>query len=448
MKKIAAKLASVMLAGTMLAGCGGGQAPTTEAPAETKETASEAKTEEAPAASGDAKTLELWTFQEIHTGFYEKMAGVWNEKNPDRQIKLNYTVLPYDDMHSKLLIALQSGTGAPDIADIELGKFANYLKGDPQLLPLNDIVDPEIDNIVKGRVQIYGKDDKYYGICFHIGASVTYYNKEILDQAGVDPATIVTWDDFRKAGKTVLEKTGVPMATCETADPWSFWPMLSSQGGDLLKADGSPNVDSPEFIKAMTLVQDMIKEGSIVVAPGGFHHAEEYYGFMNNGGAASVSMPLWYMGRFTDYMPDLNQKMMIAPNPVWEKGQPRSVGLGGTGTAVTNQAKDPQLAKDFLAFAKLSKEGNIEIWKTLGFDPIRTEVWSDPALKEPNKFTDFFLNSPFDVLNEIKEEIPAITAGENLPKVMDALKTTTLFRAFEDLEDPAALVADEQSKLK
>ena len=51
------------------------------------------------------------------------MLGKWNAENPERQIKLNVTVMPYDDMHNKLSIAVQSGTGAPDIADIELGKF-------------------------------------------------------------------------------------------------------------------------------------------------------------------------------------------------------------------------------------------------------------------------------------------------------------------------------------
>ena len=445
MKKIVAKLASVLLAGTMLAGCGGGTPATTTDGGDKTPAVTETKTPDAP--SADATPMELWTFQEIHTPFYEQMATIWNEKNPDRQVALNFTVLPYDDMHSKLLIALQSGVGAPDIADIEIGKFANYLKGEPQLLPLNDVVEPELDNIVKSRVEIYSKDDKYYGICFHIGASVSYYNQEILDKAGIKAEDIVTWDDFKAAGTKVLAATGVPIATTETADPWSFWPMLTSQGGDLLKPDGSPNVDSPQFVKAITLIQEMIKEGTVVVAPGAFHHAEEYYGFMNNGRAASVSMPLWYMNRFTNYMPDLKQKIVMTPNPVWEKGQPRSVGLGGTGTAVTNQAKDPQLAKDFLAFAKLSKEGNILEWTSLGFDPIRTEVWDDPVVLAPNEFTEYFLNSPFDVLAQIKDEIPAIVTGENLPKVMDALKTTTLFRAFEELEDPATLLADEQSKL-
>lgn len=74
--------------------------------------------------------------------------------------------------------------GAPDIADIEVNKIGNFLKGIPQLVPLNPVIDPEINNIVPSRVQIYGKDGKYYGIDFHVGAEVMYYNKEIMDQAG------------------------------------------------------------------------------------------------------------------------------------------------------------------------------------------------------------------------------------------------------------------------
>ena len=74
------------------------------------------------------------------------------------------------------------------------------------------------------------------------------------------------------------------------------------------------------------------------------------------------------MDRFTDYMPDLSGKIAIAPLPVWEAGQPRSVGMGGTGTSITKQAENLELVKEFLAFAKLSEEGNIEVWNTLGFD--------------------------------------------------------------------------------
>ena len=399
------------------------------------------------AAAADVTTFEFWTFNALHVEFYQKMAEIWNEKNPDRPIAINPTALGYDDMHNKLLIALQSGTGAPDIVDIEIGKYANYLMGETQLVPLNRVVEPELPNIVKSRVDIYAKDGNYYGICFHVGASVTYYNKEIMDAAGIDPASIVTWEDYHNAGKTVLEKTGVPMCSLEANDPWSFWQMLTEQGSDLLTPDGKPNVNTPEMAKGLQFYQDMIKDGTAVVAPGGGHHAEEYYGFMNGGGAASVTMPFWYMGRFTDYMPDLKGKILVMPNPVFEAGQPRSVGLGGTGTSVTNQCKNQDLAVDFLGFAKLSEEGNLKIWEVMGFDPIRKALWTNEELKKPNKFIDYFANFPFDALIAVQDEIPAIVVSDSLPKTMAEIRTSIMSRAYEGLEDIPAMLAEEQAIL-
>ncbi|MDR2904293.1 MAG: extracellular solute-binding protein, partial [Clostridiales bacterium] len=156
------------------------------------------------------------------------------------------------------------------------------------------------------------------------------------------------------------------------------------------------------------------------------------------------------MNRFTDYMPDLSQKIAIAPVPVWEEGQPRSIGQGGTGTSVTAQADHPELAKKFLAFAKLSKEGNVEIWNDMGFDPIRTEVWSLPEVTDSvNKFTAYYVNSPFAVLNEIKEEILPHNVNDALPATLDAMKNTVLNRAYTEADvDIAAMLTEEQGNIQ
>ncbi|HUC94340.1 MAG TPA: extracellular solute-binding protein [Paenibacillus sp.] len=406
--------------------------------------------ENAGTANGSATKLQFWTFNELHQTFYEEMAKRWNEANPDQQIELVANTFPYDDMHNKLLVALQSGTGAPDIADIELNKFPNFLKGEPQLLPLNDVIDPEINNVVKSRLDIYSKDGQYYGIDFHVGAAVIYYNKEILDKAGVNADDIKTWADYEAAGKKVLDATGVPMTTLETADLWSLWPQVSQAPGndDLQTADGQINITSPIVAEPIKWQQNLLKQGIAIPAPGGNHHTEEYYGLMNSGGAASVWMPMWYMGRFTDYMPDLKGKIIIKPMPAWEEGQPRSAGMGGTGTAVMKTSKNPDLAKAFLAFAKLSKEGNIEIWKQLGFDPIRSDVWNDPALSEPNKFTDYFGPDIFDVLIELKDEIEGVNINEKTPAISDAFRTSVLVRTLLDNEDADKVLSETAGQLK
>ncbi len=435
MKKQLLVLLSMILAfSVILAGC----------------TGKEASTEDGNTGVGKGTALELWTFNELHGQYYEFMVKEWNNANPDKQISLKANVYPYDDMHNKLLVALQSGKGAPDIADIEVSKFPNFLKGQPQLLPLNDVVEPEEGNIVQSRLDIYSKEGTYYGLPFHVGAAVIYYNKEILDQAGVNPDDIKTWDDYAKAGKVVLEKTGVPMTTLESNDPWSLWPQVAQLEGsdDLLDGNGESNLDDPRILDILKYQQNLVKDGVAVVAPGNGHHAEEYYGFMNNGGAASVWMPMWYMGRFTDYMPDLKGKIVIKPMPAWDEGGPRSAGMGGTGTGVTAQSENPDLAKEFIAFAKLSKEGNIQLWKQLGFDPPRSEVWDLPELKEENKFTEYFGDNIFETLIEVKDEIEGVNIKENTPTITDVVNNQVLFRVLVDNEDPDKVLKEAHDQVK
>ena len=402
-------------------------------------------------ADGEPTEIEFWTFQAIHVEFYEEMAKEWNELNPDRQIVLKPDVYEFEQMHELLGNALLAGEGAPDLVDIEFGKYANFLRGDIQLLPLNDIVEPELDNIVKARVDIYSKDGNYYGICFHVGAAIIYYNQELCESAGIDYTAIKTWDEYYEAAKTF--KAANPdkyWMSVESSDIWHMWPQLAELGADMTDANGNATINTPEMAKVLEYNRKMVKEGLAVVAPGTYHHAEEFYAMMDEGNIASIVMPFWYIDRFTNYMPDLAGKIATAPLPVWEAGEKRSVGQGGTGTAVTNQADDPELTKAFLAFCKLSKEGGIKLWQLCGFDPIRTEVWSmDDVTHDPNnQFVQYYVTNPFDTLLEIKDEIVAVNNNETLPGVLDEMKATVLQRAYETDDDISTILEEAQAEVE
>ena len=58
---------------------------------------------------GDATTINVWTFIELHQKFYTEMAKKWNEEHPDKKVKLVLSNMQYDDMHNKLSLALESG---------------------------------------------------------------------------------------------------------------------------------------------------------------------------------------------------------------------------------------------------------------------------------------------------------------------------------------------------
>ena len=453
MKKIATTLLVMLIASMMVfAGGSSDKAASSAAPASSGDASIAGATEGTNTFVEGGTEMALWTFQELHVGFWTQMADKWNEANPDRPINLTVTTGESGAVHNRLLIACQAGKGAPDIADIELSRYGTFLK-DGYLLPINDAVEPYADDVIMSRIEMYGDGTgNWYGIDFHLGASVAYYNMDIMNAAGIDPATIVTWDDYFEAGKVVLEKTGKPMCAVEINDLFLPQLMMLEKNAQFIDADGNPNIATQEHADVINFIREMIEAGVCIIAPGGGFHEEAWYGFLNGEGVASVCMPLWYMGRFTDYCPDLAGKMAIYEIPVWNEGDVREVLQGGTGTSVIKYTQHEQLAKDFLAFAQLSPEGNTYEWQILGFDPIRTSLWTDPAITEDpeNKYLNYFLTNPFDILVKNGTEglaAPDIRGG--YAATYSVLCSTTYVNAFEISRDMDAmeLLEGEQSTI-
>lgn len=463
-KLVSALLSVAMVASLLLTGCGnsgsaetsgGSSAGTEESAAGTEEAAPETSSTETSVidagAGDDATELEYWTFVELHGQHFETMLKQWNENNPDRQIKLNVTVMPYDDMHNKLLIAVQTGEGAPDISDIELGRFPDFLAGDDvPLEPLNDVVEPYMGDLVKSRLEIYSKNGTVYGFPTHVGAMVAFYNTELLEKAGIDYTTIKTWDDFKEAGIKLYDETGVYMCTADTSATWQGSIILAQANTDFVDENGNPQVNSQAMIDGYTMLKDFQDNNVIATIAGGQPDTDEARGEYNLEKYACQLMPLWEMSRYTNYMDQFAGKIAIAPLPVKAGEAPMSVGGGGTGTVVTKTAKDVQLAKDFLTFAKISPEANIEIWNTLGFDPCNMDVWDmeDVTHNPDNQFVKFFVNNPFDVLNEVRGDIRTIKSTSATPTINNVLCTVTLNSIFEDGQDVTEALNEAQEMIE
>jgi arabinosaccharide transport system substrate-binding protein len=106
--------------------------------------------------------------------------------------------------------------------------------------------------------------------------------------------------------------------------------------------------------------------------------------------------------------------------------------MGGTGTAVTTQSKHQDLACRFLVYAKASKEGSVKTWTILGFDPIRWDAWTDPAMKAKNQYTDYFGTGVFDMLVSIKDEIKGINVSSKFPQAVNLVQKNVMFKVLGD----------------
>ena len=447
-KKVLAALLCAAMVGTTLAGCG-----SSGSDSGSDDSAKQTGKKEMDVEGDDVTTLNVWTFIENHQDFYTDMAEKWNEENPDRKVKLVLSNMAYDDMHNKLSLALESGEGAPDVVDIELGKFPAFMTGNIGLKDLTDAIAPYKDNVVESRLDLYSKDGKYYGLPTHVGTTVAFYNTEELEAAGIDYTTIKTWDDFKEAGIKYHEATGKTFAAAETTAQWTLNLMLAQKGGSYLKEDGSLDVNNDKMVEVLQCMKDMQDAGALATIAGGQPDNEEAYPLYNSGDVAAAIMPFWQKSRYTSYMTDLSGKVAIAAPPVFgDNDAVKTIGGGGTGTAVVASGENADLAADVFAFIKLSDEANVEVWNVLGFDPVNTEVWTQTDITEnpDNQYVKYFNTKPFDALLDVQDNIGLLDCytDEKMPSINNVFTTQTLNDIFESDVDVKEALDEAQDTLE
>jgi arabinosaccharide transport system substrate-binding protein len=448
-------LAFVLVLAACAPAAGGGAAPATPAAPGDAAAPAAPGTPDAPVGD-DVTTFTFWTFVHSHADYFHAAAELWNERNPDRRVAVDAEVIPFSQMHQNLQIALQAGTGAPDLVDIEVGQAEMFLNvPTPPLLPQNDVLAPYMHYLVYSRVEPYSAHGNYYGVCYHIGAVMMFYNQSLFDQAGLDWRDIVTWDDFIAMGQEMKERTGVWMTQVDVTNVF-YWETMVSQQHSQYVIDGAPNVNSPEAIRAMQLLHDMIYVHGMARVMVGYNiDSEEFYADFNNGGSAAVMAPAWYMGRFINQMPDLAGQISVGPVPVFAPGNNRSSSAGGTMTSVTNQI-DPaiaDLALEFVAFAKADYHAALMQWTLLGFDPVRWDVFADPAMRAPSPAVDYFgvefAEQLFDLLFDIQAETAGIRRVQaNAFEIRDHIVINVKPNVIgEPLVSPADALNDAQATL-
>lgn len=170
-------------------------------------------------------------------------------------------------------------------------------------------------------------------------------------------------------------------------------------------------------------------------------------------GEMLVWMPFWQTSRFTNYMSDLEGKIAIAAPPVFgDNDAVKTIGGGGTGTAVVKSSKNADLAAEVFAYIKLSEDANKEVWNVLGFDPVNTSVWTDTDLTQnpDNQFVKYFKTKPFDTLLELQDSIGGLNSytSSKYPSINNEFCTTTLNNIFEEGMDVKDALKQSQETLE
>lgn len=224
-----------------LAACGGKtSAEETQPVAETVDTGALEKVMEKPT---EEVELDVWYAVSGITGeTFEAQIQAYQEENPNVKVNLSYAG-SYADAAEKVSANLLTGT-PPDIALMAAGPLYTGARGDFTIEGL--IEDPAFDkgDIYDGVWDYAKYQGRICAIPYGISLPVLYYNKTILEAAGIDieKEAPSTWEELYALAERAQKDGNVNNVEAfygfEVDDaPWLFKSMLNQVGNPIIETE-------------------------------------------------------------------------------------------------------------------------------------------------------------------------------------------------------------------
>lgn len=264
--------------------------------------------------------IEFWTMQlqPKFTDYFNKLIATFESEN--KGLKVRWVDVPWAAMENKILTAVSAKT-APDVVNLNPG-FATQLASRNAWLDLNTKV-PEavrkqyLPNIWKDNTL----NNKSFGIPWYLSSSITIYNKDLLNKAGVSKPP-ATYAELAQVAKQIKEKTGkyAFFITVVPGDSGEVLESLVQMGVELVDAQGKAAFNTAKGKAAFQYWVDFYKQGLMPkeALTQGHRRAIELY---QAGETALLSSGAEFMDAIAKNAPTIAQVSAAAPQITGETGK-------------------------------------------------------------------------------------------------------------------------------
>ena len=310
----------------------------------------------------------------------QSVVDAFVKANPNYKVSvLNYDPETYDQ---KLLTDVSAGT-LPDIfvsADVFTKPFFDSgLTAD--LKPLAAETGFDLNEFDEKFLALAEYEDKVGFLPRAADVVVTYYNKRMFDDAGLDyPKEDWTYDDMMAAAEKLTIKaadgTTTQYGVAAGYTWWAYWvPMVVAEGGKILNDEGTEAVfNSPEGIKAWGYIFDGLKNGwfcppNVQDTLGG-----DLVAFFTGKAAMTFSVRAVTPTLRSQLKDDWDVQLV-------PKGTAsRKTGMGTMGYAISSQTKDPAATWKLLEYTY--SEGMTFFMESYLVVPAIKSFYEDPAWRD------------------------------------------------------------------
>lgn len=292
--------------------------------------------------------LKFWDNQQTESGLsdYQKAAvRQFEAENPD--IKVEVTTIPYPEFQQRLLTAIQGGN-APDVSTVDQIWTAAFADAHAivDLGPYARKDNVKAADYFPGAWASANYRNTLWGMPFNVDVwFFGYYNRKLLEAAGVDPAQLTTWDGLRAASAKLTGQGhyGVGLFAHKGEDTVVVMnSFVYSNGGEVLDASGKCALDRPPAVAALTYMQSLAPDAPKGILSASSGSQREL--FLNG----SLGVEMW---------PALEQPTLAKTSLDWDffdgsaPANHHAVGTyGGWNLVVYQQSKNKDAAWKFIRF--------------------------------------------------------------------------------------------------
>ncbi|TCA06019.1 MULTISPECIES: extracellular solute-binding protein [Rhizobium] len=305
------------------------------------------------------------------------MTDAFAKANPD--IKVNLEFVPYEGLHDKTVLAQGSG-GGYDVVLFDVIWPAEYATNKVLVDVSSRVTDEMKKGVLPGAWTTVQYDGKYYGMPWILDTKYLFYNKEILEKAGIK-APPKTWDELTEQAKTIKDKG---LLATPIAWSWSqaeaaicdYTTLVSAYGGDFLK-DGKPAFQTGGGLDALKYMVSSYSSG--LTNPNSKEFLEEDVRKVFENGDAAFALNWTYMYNMANNPKDskVAGKVGVVPAPGIAGKSEASAVNGSMGLGITSASKHPEEAWKYITF--MTSQATQNAYAKLSL-PIWASSYEDPAV--------------------------------------------------------------------
>ncbi|RDY27473.1 ABC transporter substrate-binding protein [Romboutsia weinsteinii] len=326
-----------------------------------------ASTNNAEEKSSDGKVVvEFWN---ALTGENEKIMKSYVDKFNSQSDTVEVKMISQGDYWengTKLQAGLAAGN-QPDITMLEVTQVAQFSSVGALADMKNIISDEKQSDFLEGLMREAEYDGKTVGVPLNRSTPLMYVNAEMCEKAGLDPTGPKNWEELKMYAQKLTNKDDGVVGLAVPIDIWFFEALLYQQGSTVLDDNNKVDFNNEKGVNALTLWQDMMKEGTMQLPPGeGYDAWDAAKDAFVNGKAA---MTFQSTASLAGLLEQTEGKFTIATGFLPEESQ-YAVPTGGANVVVMEKSTEDEkkAAGEFIEFMT-DKENTVNFSIDTGYIP-------------------------------------------------------------------------------